>query len=356
MSGNKSNTGENNAKPKNENEFTLLLQEILNKELKKYGIVVNRHKNLIYKVIVKENFKFEPKTPEKPKRGKDFAFQTDLLIENLLISKEKVIGKKLNKEVKIIENDKELIYECERLINEYKELIENFENELIKKKELIEKIENNIKNNEYKKIAKRYKKLINKSEKLVEKYKNLINECNQLLNKSKKVSENVTENSKKLNIKELIEKCKELTNNIEELVNLYKELVNKRKNIIKYKKKFFLLPLVVIEIKHGNFNTHDVLTYSEKALKHKEIYPYLRYGLVVGEKNKEITIFNRFFRHNKGIDFAYVLDIDNNESIKELVEITKQQIDSARLLLDVLNNENQVKKFNTRVEIKFNEN
>jgi len=42
------------------------------------------------------------------------------------------------------------------------------------------------------------------------------------------------------------------------------------------------LPFVVIETKYGSFSTHDVLIYSTKALKHKEIYPYIRYGFVVG--------------------------------------------------------------------------
>jgi hypothetical protein len=40
------------------------------------------------------------------------------------------------------------------------------------------------------------------------------------------------------------------------------------------------LPFVVIETKYGTFSTHDVLIYSTKALKHKEIYPYIRYGFV----------------------------------------------------------------------------
>lgn len=35
------------------------------------------------------------------------------------------------------------------------------------------------------------------------------------------------------------------------------------------------LPLVIIETKYGDFSSHDVLTYSTKALKHKEIYPYI---------------------------------------------------------------------------------
>src|SRR3989338_1273573 len=36
--------------------------------------------------------------------------------------------------------------------------------------------------------------------------------------------------------------------------------------------------LVVIETKYGGFSTHDIITYSVKANRHKEIYPYLRYG------------------------------------------------------------------------------
>ena len=40
-----------------------------------------------------------------------------------------------------------------------------------------------------------------------------------------------------------------------------------------------LIPRVVLEFKSG-ISTHDVLTYSAKARKHKQVYPYLRYGLV----------------------------------------------------------------------------
>ena len=58
------------------------------------------------------------------------------------------------------------------------------------------------------------------------------------------------------------------------------------------------IPLVVIEIKYGGLTTHDVLTYSAKALKHKDIYPYLRYGLVLGGLK---SIPNRFFVHKSGI-------------------------------------------------------
>ena len=62
------------------------------------------------------------------------------------------------------------------------------------------------------------------------------------------------------------------------------------------------LPLVVIETKYGGFSTHDILTYSTKAQKHKEVFPFIRYGLLVGGTEK---ITNKFFIHNVGFDFAF---------------------------------------------------
>jgi hypothetical protein len=178
----------------NEAKFKEKLQERLREKLRDPEVKVEKNKNLIYKVLVNENFEFEPNTPRKPKRG-SYAFQTDLLITS----------------------------------------------------------------------------------------------------------------------------------------------------------KDGSLPLVVIETKYGGFSTHDVLTYSTKAQKHKEIYPYLRYGLVVGGENK---IYNRFFTHNIGFDFAYALEsVDNSDSIKDLAEILKCQIKNARSLLGILRNKNQTKKFNTIIKI-----
>ena len=49
------------------------------------------------------------------------------------------------------------------------------------------------------------------------------------------------------------------------------------------KTKDVKLPRVVLEFK-GKITTHDVLTYSAKARKHKQVYPYLRYGVVVSNE------------------------------------------------------------------------
>jgi hypothetical protein len=112
------------------------------------------------------------------------------------------------------------------------------------------------------------------------------------------------------------------------------------------------LPLVVIEVKYEGFHTHDVLAYSEKALKHKAIYPYVRYGLVDGGEDH---IPLKFFIHNVGLDFAIaVKDIDNREERQSLVNTVKEQIEVARNLLDVFEGR-KVKAFVARTLIQWSE-
>lgn len=60
-----------------------------------------------------------------------------------------------------------------------------------------------------------------------------------------------------------------------------------------------VIPRVVLEFK-GGITTHDVLTYSAKARKHKQVYPYLRYGLIVADVP---TVPRRVFVHNESLDF-----------------------------------------------------
>ena len=104
--------------------------------------------------------------------------------------------------------------------------------------------------------------------------------------------------------------------------------------------------MVVIETKYGGFSTHDVLTYSTKALKHKEVYPYIRYGLLVGGINK---IQGRFFTHNVGFDFAIALR-NTAEELAELVKIVKNQINNAEIMLEVLKGKD-TRKYVTNIEL-----
>ena len=43
-----------------------------------------------------------------------------------------------------------------------------------------------------------------------------------------------------------------------------------------------VIPRVSVELKFGGVNTHDAIVYSEKARRIRAIYPYVRYGLILG--------------------------------------------------------------------------
>ena len=110
------------------------------------------------------------------------------------------------------------------------------------------------------------------------------------------------------------------------------------------------VPLVAIEIKFDSLSTHDILTYSTKAVKHKEIYPYLRYGLVVGNKER---ISRKFFTHNTGFDFAFALT-NISDDIGTLTEVIVKQIESAKSLIRIMS-DNTVKTYESILTIKHNE-
>jgi hypothetical protein len=43
-----------------------------------------------------------------------------------------------------------------------------------------------------------------------------------------------------------------------------------------------VIPRVVAEVKFGRVTTHDAPTYSEKARRTRVIYPFVRYGMILG--------------------------------------------------------------------------
>ena len=108
------------------------------------------------------------------------------------------------------------------------------------------------------------------------------------------------------------------------------------------------VPLVVIELKSGGFSTHDVLTYSTKAIKHKEIYPYLRYGFLVTDRK---FIRDKFFVHNVGFDFALAVANDA-AGREELLHVVKRQlIICSRLISIPKEKKNEIWRYENIVRI-----
>jgi len=61
-------------------------------------------------------------------------------------------------------------------------------------------------------------------------------------------------------------------------------------------------PRVVVEAKVGSVTTHDAITYSQKAANHRAVFPYLRYGIMIGNR-QHYPLPGRLYRHGTQFDF-----------------------------------------------------
>ena len=68
-----------------------------------------------------------------------------------------------------------------------------------------------------------------------------------------------------------------------------------------------VVPLIVAEVKFGSVTTHDVIVYSEKADRIRRVYPYLRYGFVLGGLSH---IPGRVLRLGQRFDFIATLSAE----------------------------------------------
>jgi hypothetical protein len=74
-------------------------------------------------------------------------------------------------------------------------------------------------------------------------------------------------------------------------------------------------PRIIIETKLSRVSTHDAIVYSYKAQNHKTITPFIRYGIIIGDR-EPYPLPRRLFRH--GINFDFMMnfkkeELDNDE-------------------------------------------
>ena len=102
-------------------------------------------------------------------------------------------------------------------------------------------------------------------------------------------------------------------------------------DLLVYEKADVIKPRIIIEAKVNNITTHDAITYSYKAQSHKNVTPYIRYGIMLGNmKNRSLP--GRLFRHGTNFDFmisfkGYVLDGKEKEAFVALI---KKEIEYSR--------------------------
>lgn len=108
------------------------------------------------------------------------------------------------------------------------------------------------------------------------------------------------------------------------------------------------IPRVVLECK-GNLTTHDVLTYSAKARRHKQIYPYLRYGLLLSKNDR---VPSRFYRHNEALDFCIAVGgLAGRSTGHAISRLIRSEIAASRALEEIAFERKSARLFRSEVMV-----
>lgn len=128
----------------------------------------------------------------------------------------------------------------------------------------------------------------------------------------------------------------------------YEDRTPTQKNMIAYETDILIYetigsnewkPRVVIEGKLGSVTTHDAITYSQKALTHKNVHPYLRYGIILGNR-KHYPLPGRLFRHGAFFDFmlSWKAIEPSDEELNRLITLILDEVEASRNLDEILFN------------------
>ena len=100
-----------------------------------------------------------------------------------------------------------------------------------------------------------------------------------------------------------------------------------------------IVPRVIVESKVGTVTTHDAITYSQKAMYHKNVIPFVRYGIMLGAR-ETYPLPGRLFRHGTNFDFLFSF-VDYAPTTKEqnaFVDMIKKEIEYSRKIEEILTN------------------
>jgi len=100
-----------------------------------------------------------------------------------------------------------------------------------------------------------------------------------------------------------------------------------------------IIPRVIVEAKVGTVTTHDAITYSHKAMYHKNVIPFVRYGIMLGAR-ETYPLPGRLFRHGTNFDFLFSFVGYEPTEIekKQFVAMLKREIEYSRQIEEILSN------------------
>jgi len=92
-------------------------------------------------------------------------------------------------------------------------------------------------------------------------------------------------------------------------------------------------PRVVVEAKLGTVTSDGAITYSHKAGLHRAVQPYLRYGIMLGDR-EDYPLPGRLYRHGAQFDFMVSFKglEPTEEELQALIELLKAEVEASRIL------------------------
>lgn len=100
-----------------------------------------------------------------------------------------------------------------------------------------------------------------------------------------------------------------------------------------------IIPRVIVESKVGTVSTHDAITYSHKAMYHKNVIPFVRYGIMLGNR-ETYPLPGRLYRHGTNFDFlfSFIGYIPTEKEKKQFIEMLKREVEYSRKFEEMLSN------------------
>jgi hypothetical protein len=96
-----------------------------------------------------------------------------------------------------------------------------------------------------------------------------------------------------------------------------------------------IVPRVSVELKFARISTHDGIVYSEKARRIRSIYPYVRYGLILGGMS---TIPGRTLRLATEFDFILAVPAKlSSQALSRVAKLLRGELRLSQRLTSVLN-------------------
>ncbi|MGD6731860.1 MAG: hypothetical protein ACPKMZ_12435 [Pleomorphochaeta sp.] len=109
-------------------------------------------------------------------------------------------------------------------------------------------------------------------------------------------------------------------------------------DLLVYEKKDSIIkPRIIIESKINTITTHDAITYSNKAQSHKNVTPYIRYGVMLGNR-RHYPLPGRLFRHGTNFDFMIsfkAFELSDSEK-HDFIELIKKELSYSRKIEEMI--------------------